>query len=90
MQAKTKTSTKTKTTFSNQRLLHDYLQAAGAFDGYGEECEGKDVCIGPIIKVHIVESNDDRSSAMYCGHLTKMDFMMRVMEYDGCIILTAY
>ena len=39
-----------------------FLQAAGAFDGYGEECEGKDVCIGPIIKVHIVKSNDDRSS----------------------------
>ena len=29
------------------------LQAAGAFDGYGEECDGKDVCIGPIIKVLI-------------------------------------
>ena len=32
-------------------IIFIFGQAAGAFDGYGEECEGKDVCIGPIIKV---------------------------------------
>jgi len=31
-------------------------KAAGAFDGYGEECEGKDVCIGPIIKYAVFDS----------------------------------
>ena len=39
------------TTVSCQNFHPSQMQAAGAFDGYGEECDGKDVCIGPIIKV---------------------------------------
>lgn len=32
------------------------VKYAGAMDTYGEECEGKDVCIGPLIKYAVLDA----------------------------------